>query len=109
MDKIIINEFIRRCDEVWEVHDLTYINNTALRMAKLQGAYSWHTHQNEDEFFLVVKGSIAIDTNSADGTVELNENEGYVVRKGVRHRSRTLENEPAWVLLVEPRETKTKG
>ena len=109
MNKIIINEFIQRCNEVWAVHDLTFVNNTALRMAKLLGAYGWHTHQNEDEFFLVVKGKVLIDTNSDDGTVELKENEGYVVKKGVRHRSRTMDNEPAWVLLVEPRETRTKG
>jgi mannose-6-phosphate isomerase-like protein (cupin superfamily) len=109
MSKIAINDFIKLCDQAWEVQDLIYVNNTALRMAKIQGSYIWHTHQNEDEFFLVVKGKISIDTNSDDGTVELKENEGYVVKKGVRHRSRTTENEPAWVLLVEPRETKTKG
>jgi len=105
MSKIVIDQLIGFTQEKWEPRDVAFVNDTALRICKVDGAYEWHTHQNEDELFLVVKGCVFIDTE--EGTVELNQNEGYLVKKGVRHRSRTLE--PAWVLLVEPTRTKTLG
>ena len=105
MTKFIVKEWVDRVREKWEPLDITFVNDTALRIAKVEGAYDWHTHQDEDELFLVVKGRIFIDTE--EGTVELNEMEGFVVRKGLRHRSRT--EAPAWVLLVEPTRTKTLG
>lgn len=105
MTKFIVKEWVDKAGEKWEPLDITFVNDTALRIAKLEGAYEWHTHQDEDEMFLVVKGQVFIETK--DGTVELNEMEGFVVRKGLRHRSRT--EKPAWVLLVEPTRTKTLG
>jgi len=107
MKKVIFNNLIETVKEKWEPEDIAFINDTALRIAKVDGTYQWHTHPGEDEFFLVLKGNIFIDTNSAEGTVELKEMEGYLVKRGIRHRSRT-EN-PAWVLLVEPTRTETKG
>jgi mannose-6-phosphate isomerase-like protein (cupin superfamily) len=107
MKKIIFNNLIESVKEKWEPEDVAFINDTALRIAKVDGAYQWHTHPAEDEFFLVLKGHMFIDTNSEDGTVELKEMEGYLVKRGVRHRSRT--DKPAWVLLVEPTKTETKG
>jgi mannose-6-phosphate isomerase-like protein (cupin superfamily) len=105
MKKIVINRLIDEAKEKWIPQDVCFVNETALRICKVEGAYDWHTHQEEDEFFLVVKGHVFIDTE--EGSVELNENEGFVVRKGLRHRSRT--EGPAWVLLVEPTRTKTLG
>lgn len=105
MTKFIVKEWIDRAGEKWEPLDITFVNDTALRIAKLEGAYDWHTHQDEDEMFLVIKGQVFIDTK--EGTIELNEMEGFVVRKGLRHRSRA--EKPAWVLLVEPTRTKTLG
>jgi len=99
MKKVIFNNLIETVKEKWEPEDVAFINDTALRIAKVDGAYQWHTHPGEDEFFLVLKGNIFIDTNT-EGTVELKEMEGYLVKRGVRHRSR---------LLVEPTKTKTKG
>ncbi|UCH96247.1 MAG: cupin domain-containing protein [Candidatus Aminicenantes bacterium] len=107
MKKVNLKELIKKIKERWEPEDVAFINETALRVAKVEGAYDWHTHPGEDEFFLVLEGNIFIDTNTADGTIELKEMEGYLVKRGVRHRSRT--EAPAWVLLVEPTRTKTKG
>jgi len=107
MKKVIFQELIGKVNEKWEPEDVAFVNDAALRIAKVEGAYDWHTHPTEDEFFLVLKGKVFIDTNTDDGTVELNEMEGYRVKRGVRHRSRT--EAPAWVLLVEPTRTKTKG
>jgi mannose-6-phosphate isomerase-like protein (cupin superfamily) len=105
MTKFSVKEWIDNVGAKWEPRDVAFVNDTALRIAMVNGAYEWHTHQEEDELFLVVKGRIFIDTK--EGTVELNEMEGFVVKKGIRHRSRT--EEPAWVLLVEPTRTKTLG
>jgi len=105
MKKIVVSQLIEQVRDKWEPEDVCFINDTAMRVAKLEGAYQWHTHPGEDELFMVVKGRVCID--SEDGNVELNENECVVVPRGVRHRSRT--DEPAWVLLVEPTKTKTKG
>jgi len=105
MNKIIFSQLVDFIQEKWEPKELAFVNDTALRMVKLEGEYKWHTHQDEDEFFLVVKGHVFIDTE--EGTVQLNEMEGTVVRKGLRHRSRS--DAPAWVLLVEPIKTKTMG
>lgn len=105
MKKVRLKELIRDIKEPWQAMDAVYVNDTALRIAKIQGEYNWHTHQKEDEFFLVLKGKIYIDTDK--GSVELNENEGYLVEKGKRHRSRA--EKPAWILLIEPTRTKTTG
>lgn len=105
MEKINLIELISKIKEPWEPKNIVLVNETALRIAKIEGAYNWHTHREEDEFFLVLKGKIFIDTE--EGSIELNEMEGYLVKKGTRHRSRT--EKPAWILLIEPLKTKTKG
>jgi mannose-6-phosphate isomerase-like protein (cupin superfamily) len=107
MKKVMLQSVIEKLEEKWEPQDVAFINDTAIRIAKIEGAYQWHTHPNEDEFFLVLEGKIFIDTDTEDGTIELNKMEGYLVKQGVRHRSRT--EDPAWILLVEPTRTKTKG
>lgn len=105
MKKISLKNLIKEVEDPWQPKDVVYINDTALRIAKIEGAYNWHTHRDEDEFFLVLKGKIFIDTE--EGSVELKENDGYLVKKGKRHRSRA--EKPAWILLVEPIKTKTLG
>jgi len=105
MKKIKLKDIIKEVKEPWQPKDIGYINNTALRVAKIKGEYNWHTHRNEDEFFLVLKGKINIDTE--EGSIELKENEGFLVKIGTRHRSRA--KKPAWILLIEPTKTKTLG
>jgi mannose-6-phosphate isomerase-like protein (cupin superfamily) len=105
MNRISFKKILKDLTEPWQPKDIAYVNKTALRIAKIEGVYRWHTHRNEDEFFIVLKGKISIDMQGT--TVELGENEGYLVKRGTRHRSRA--DEPAWVLLVEPIKTKTKG
>jgi len=105
MQKINFQDIIERIKDPWEPKDIAFISDTALRVAMIHGAYDWHTHRSEDELFFVLKGKIYIDTEQQ--TIELNELEGFLVKKGTRHRSRS--EAPAWVLLFEPKQTKTKG
>jgi mannose-6-phosphate isomerase-like protein (cupin superfamily) len=102
---INFNDLIGEVPDPWQPKDVAYVNNTALRIAKIQGTYHWHTHRNEDEFFYVLKGEICIDIQEA--SVTLKKHEGYLVKRGTRHRSRA--EKPAWILLIEPIKTKTKG
>jgi mannose-6-phosphate isomerase-like protein (cupin superfamily) len=103
--KINLKKLIRETKEPWQPRDILHVHDTALRVAKIDGAYQWHVHLKEDEFFLVLKGKIFVDTEK--DSIEIKENEGYLVKKGMRHRSRA--KRPAWVLLIEPVLTKTKG
>ncbi|MDH4210859.1 MAG: cupin domain-containing protein [candidate division WOR-3 bacterium] len=105
MAKINLKKIIKEIKEPWQPRDILHVHDTALRVAKIDGAYDWHVHLKEDEFFLVLKGKIYVDTEK--GSTEVKENEGYLVKKGVRHRSRA--KKPAWVLLIEPVLTRTKG
>ncbi len=105
MSKIKFSDLIKSTKDPWQPKDIAYINDTALRVAQIHGEYHWHTHQDEDEFFFVLKGTIYIDMDNE--SVELNEGDGLVVKKGIRHRSRA--KKPAWVLLVELIKTKTRG
>lgn len=105
MGKISLKKLVKEIKDPWQPRDILHVHQTALRIAKIDGAFDWHVHLNEDEFFLVLKGKIFIDTDKE--TIELKESEGYLVKKGIRHRSRA--KKPAWVLLIEPVVTKTKG
>ncbi|MCK4306711.1 cupin domain-containing protein [candidate division WOR-3 bacterium] len=90
---------------IWKPQEIGFVDSTALRIVKLKGDYKWHRHKKEDEFFLVVKGLIFIDTEKE--IVELKEWEGYLVKAGLKHRSRAPE--VATVLVIEPIKTKTMG
>jgi mannose-6-phosphate isomerase-like protein (cupin superfamily) len=105
MTKVRFKELIKQIKEPWQAVDVAYIDEMALRLAMIEGEYNWHIHRNEDEFFYVLKGKIFIDTDNE--TIELKENEGYLVKSGIRHRSRTKKR--AWILLIEPIRTKTTG
>lgn len=91
-------------DTFWSPVDVAYINDWVLRAAVVKGEFHWHTH-NDDEFFLIYKGSIVIQME--DENVELSEGEGFVVPKGKKHCP--LAAERAVVLLLEPKSVNTKG
>ncbi|HVS65019.1 MAG TPA: cupin domain-containing protein [Thermoanaerobaculia bacterium] len=76
-----------------------------VRLAKVEGEFVWHHHDDEDELFLVVKGRLAIELR--DRTVELGEGELLVVPRGVEHRP--VATEEAWILLFEPATTVNTG
>lgn len=106
MPKISLKEFANeRIKEFWQPYEIAFVDSVALRLAKIQGAYNWHTHKDEDEFFLVVEGEISIETE--EETVNLKEGEGYLIKRRLRHRSKS--EHPATILLIEPKKTKTKG
>jgi len=71
----------------------------------VKGPFTWHRHEETDDFFLVLKGRLRIELR--DGTVELGPGELYVVPKGVEHRP--VADEEAHILLIEPTGTPNTG
>src|ERR1700722_15043035 len=81
----------------WFNQTLCQVNESVVRVGAIQGEYHWHKHDNDDEFFYVVEGELLIDLE--DKTVALQPRQGFVVPKGVTHRTRA--NERTIILMVE--------
>lgn len=81
------------------------LNGQQVRLVKFQGDFVWHSHENEDELFLVVKGKFTMDFR--DRSVEVAEGEMIVVPKGTEHRPRA--NEEVHIMLFEPASTVNTG
>ncbi len=92
--------------QVFDPHIVGDINDSQVKVAKFGEVFDWHSHANEDEGFLVLRGRIAIDFR--DGEVELNEGDFLVVPRTVEHRPRSLSDEPV-VLMFEPSTTLNTG
>jgi mannose-6-phosphate isomerase-like protein (cupin superfamily) len=73
------------------------VNGSVVRLGVMQGEYHWHKHDQDDEFFFVLEGRFLIDLEGR--TVELKPQEGFVVPKGIVHRTRAPER--AVILMVE--------
>jgi mannose-6-phosphate isomerase-like protein (cupin superfamily) len=81
----------------WYNQTLCKVNDSVVRLGVMQGEYHWHKHDDLDEFFYVVEGIFLIDLE--ERTVELAPRQGFVVPKGVVHRTRAPEK--AIILMVE--------
>ena len=91
-------------DKFWSPIDVAHINDWVLRASALKGEFHWHQH-NDDEFFLIYKGEIVIDTEN--GPISLKEGEAAVIPKGLKHKPRAADR--AVVLLLEPARVNTRG
>ena len=85
------------CTEPWWNQTLCQVNDSLVRIGVFLGEFHWHKHDREDEFFYVVEGRLLIDLEGR--TVELGPRQGFVVPKGVVHRTRAPER--AVILMVE--------
>ena len=74
------------CTHQWYNQTLCQVNDSVVRMGVVEGEYHWHKHDHDDEFFYVVEGRFLIDLE--DRTVELGPRQGFVVPRGVVHRTR---------------------
>jgi len=85
--------------EPWFNQTLTTVNDSVVRLGIIEGDFHFHKHDNDDEFFLVLEGTLLIDFEDRE-TVTLKPHEGYTVPKGVVHRTRAPERTA--ILMVEP-------
>ena len=94
-------------DEKWTPKIIAELNNQYVKLCKLEGNFLWHSHENEDELFLVLKGVLFIDFRHQE-TVEVKEAEIVIVPKGIEHRPRT-NGDVVFNLLFEPKSTLHTG
>ena len=91
----------------WHPHQIAVVDDMQVLLAKLQGEFVWHAHENEDELFQVVKGTLYMQFR--DRTEVVNEGEIIVVPKGVEHNPMTKNGEEVHVLLFEKMSTAHTG
>lgn len=105
MKAINLKEKYQAFDEKWSPHLIAELNGQQVLLAKVEGDFVWHAHQEEDELFFVTKGKLTIEFR--DKAVELLPGELLVVPKGVEHRPRA--EEETWIMLFEPLGIKHTG
>ena len=98
MDAIDLADKLELFSDHWSPRIVAALNGQEVKLAKFIGAFDWHSHAEEDEMFLVLKGSFSMEFR--DRSVELSEGQMLVVPKGVEHRP-VAESE-CCVMLVEP-------
>ena len=81
----------------WFNQTLCKVNDSVVRVGIIEGEYHWHKHDEEDEFFLTIEGQLLLDLE--DRTVELNPGQGFVVPRGIVHRTRAPKR--TVILMVE--------
>jgi hypothetical protein len=97
LEVVDVPALVAACKDRWYNQTLCRVNDSVVRLGVMQGEYHWHSHTDLDEFFWVVDGKFLIDLEGR--TVELGPRQGFVVPKGVLHRTRASER--TVVLMVE--------
>lgn len=98
MDRINLNEKLSQISDHWNPAIIAELNGQHVKLVKFQGEFPWHSHDHEDELFMVIEGKFRMDFR--DKSVELNKGEVLVVPRGVEHRP--VAEEETSVLLFEP-------
>jgi mannose-6-phosphate isomerase-like protein (cupin superfamily) len=91
--------------ELWSPRVVAEVDESYVKVAKVHGSLAWHSHENEDELFLILKGHLRIELES--GAVELTEGEMFVVPKGVRHNP--VAEQECLLMLIERKSTLHTG
>jgi mannose-6-phosphate isomerase-like protein (cupin superfamily) len=99
MKVINLQEKLTKIPAPWSPRVIAALNDYQLKLARLEGEFVWHQHDDTDEAFLVLSGQLRIELE--DGPVHLGPGELYVVPKGVAHRP--VAEPVCEVMLIEPR------
>ena len=105
IEKVNLAEKFARFSDLWNPKIVGDLNDSQIKLAKVQGEFVWHSHENEDELFLIVKGRLVIQLR--DGDIVLEPGEFVVIPRGVEHRP--VAAEEVEVLLFEPATTLNTG
>ena len=97
LELVDVPALVAACTDRWYNQTLCRVNDSVVRLGVMQGEYHWHKHIHLDEFFFVLEGRFLIDLEGQ--TVELEPRQGFVVPKGVLHRTRAPER--TVILMVE--------
>lgn len=102
---IDVPDVVKNCTEKWFNQTLCKVNNSVLRLGIFEGEFHLHKHDQEDEVFFVLNGSLKIETE--EGVFELGEQQGICIPKGVLHRP--IAKEKTIVLMIEESTIKPIG
>ena len=91
--------------ELWSPRVIAEVDDSYIKVAKVQGTFGWHTHEGEDELFMVLDGRLRIEME--DRAVDLAEGELFVVPKGTRHNP--VAEDECLVMLIERKSTLHTG
>ncbi|MFL2700929.1 MAG: cupin domain-containing protein [Gammaproteobacteria bacterium] len=105
MKKINFKDKFEKFTDQWSPKVVAEMNNYQFKLVKIQNDFIWHKHDDTDEVFIVMDGKIFIEFESE--TVELDQGEMIVVKKGVKHRP--FSKEEACIMLVEPKDVVNTG
>jgi len=86
LELIDVQRLVDACKEPWYNQTLCRVNESVVRLGIVEGEFHWHKHDLEDEFFYVIEGRFLIDLEGR--TVELLPKQGFMIPKGVVHRTR---------------------
>ncbi len=105
MTAINLSKKLETFSEYWSPKIVSSFNGHDVMVVKVKGEFVWHSHDDTDDFFMVLDGNLKIEMKEGDVTLEAGDL--YVVPKGVEHRP--VAEEEAHLLLIEPHGTPNTG
>jgi mannose-6-phosphate isomerase-like protein (cupin superfamily) len=105
MNKVVLHDKFQLVTEYWNPKIIGELNGQHVKLAKLKGEFIWHHHEQEDELFFVVKGTLRMELR--DQVITLKESEMLIVPRGVEHKP--VADEEVWIMLFEPASTLNTG
>ena len=105
MNVINLDQKFSLFQDQWAPKVVAELNGQEVKLAKVEGEFVWHDHEDEDELFFVVKGELIIEFR--DRTEVIKAGEMIVVPRGVEHKP--IAKEEVWIMLFEPAQIKHTG
>lgn len=105
MNKVNVVEKLDLFDEYWSPRIIGDLNDMHIKLAKFKGDFVFHKHDNEDELFYVIKGTLLMRLRDKD--IQVNEGEFIIIPRGIEHMP--VANEEVHVMLIEPKTTLNTG
>jgi mannose-6-phosphate isomerase-like protein (cupin superfamily) len=101
-----IYELAESLADHWSPQVIASVNDQYIKLAKIENQLAWHTHQDEDEAFFIIKGEMKIEYK--DCTAHLKKGDFHVVPKGTPHNPVAI-TESCWIMLIESKSTLHTG
>ena len=92
-------EIARSLKQFWSPRIVAEVNDSFVKVAKIKGEFPWHSHEDEDEMFLIVEGQLLMELKGK--SIELNPGEFLIIPKGVEHKP--YAEKECHIMLIEPR------
>ncbi len=105
MDKVDFTEKFALFSDRWSPKIVGEVNDAHVKIAKVQGAFVWHVHADEDEMFIIHRGRLTIRLRDRD--VTLDPGQFFIVPRGVEHLP--VAEEECEIIMLEPKTTLNTG